>query len=360
MVKSSETIDRYLKSLRPEASCAGKIFPVLERVMIENPDLKKRVLIYERRSESADILARAFKALDFDTEVVCDKSTIPDKVFDLLVTEIEDCNDVVEKVYYYNPKVRVLIFSNFSRDEFIKQVYSKEGIGAVLEKSYKVNDIVQMSDIALRVKPDTMFGLNQYMDNNSERKVIRSLDFKLKKESLENISIGETVFEEIDEFLKKNDLTNDIEDVDMLHYAIGELIDNSIEAQVSSGNEEIELFFEYGYDNDKFGFSIHDKLGTLSSKSVVTGIGLKMYDENGGTPPEYYKDNTYFGPRGRGYYIIQYAVHRLSVVILSPQSAEKYNTYPRTDATLLVYFGKKRSEIENQIGPVGVSMVITI
>ncbi len=347
----------YMIEFRKNANINKEIKP--EKKMFDRPDENRKVLIYERRDETAVVLLALYEKLGFEVEQANDVNNIPDKKFDLLVTEIDECSELTRKVTHYNPSIRILVISNFSRDEFIEDVFENQGIDALCERSYKIRDLIRMSKIALSTSYEELFGLDRFMAFKKNDHIMRTIDFRLSRDKINTINIGESVFYEIDEFLKGNNLMGHIEDVDMLHYAIGELVDNSLEAQLQSGNHEIELYFEYGFDETKFGFSIHDKLGTLAHKNVTSGIGLKMRDENGGTPPEYYVNNTYLGPRGRGYYIIQYSVHRLSVTVLTPETAKKLGTHPRTEASLLVYLNKK-NELENQIGPCGISMVIAV
>lgn len=334
--------------------------PVAEKSMHKEKDVPNKILIYERRVGTENVLVDAFNSSGFEATSVSDISQILDIKYDLLVTEIEDCSEVTKRLTEINPEIKIIIFSNFSRDKYIEDIYINEGIRTVLQKSYKIKDLIKMSQIAINTDPLHIFTLDTFMDDEDEERIIRSLEFKINREKIETHNIGYTVFNEIENFFNENNIKNKIEDIDMLHYAIGELIDNSIEAQLALNKKDIEINFKYGFDEEKFGFSIHDKLGTLSHNNVVTGIGMKIYDENGGSPPEHYYDNTYIGPRGRGYYIIQYSVHRLSVAILKPETAKKYKILPCTEANLLVYFNKKRMEIDNQIGPCGISMVITI
>lgn len=343
---------------RNSKNCSG-IKPIAEQSMRNSQTGMKKVLIYERRNETKGLLLDCYKYAGYDAKIISDDNEIPQNKYDLLVTEIEDCSGIVQKAASVNPGIRIIIFSNFSRDTFIEEIFHKKGITGLVRDSYKVKDLLKMSDIAVNIQPFHLFGLESYMSNREEESIVRSLDFKLRKERVEEYNIGETLFTEIEKFIHENGLHNSIEDIDMLHYAIGELIDNSIEAQVKSGKPEIEISCRYGFDETQFGFSIRDKLGTLSHKNVVSGIGMKIYDQSGGTPPEHYYENTYVGPRGRGYYIVQYSVHRLSVVIITPETAEKYNINPCTEATIMVYFNKKMDE-ELQIGPCGISMVVTI
>ena len=345
-------------TIRQAVNCS-LINPSAEQCMRNKEKHVKKVLIYERRKETKNLLLDCFIEAGYNAKIITDDNEIPQMKYDLLVTEIEDCSSVVQKASSINPGIRIIIFSNFSRDIFIEKVFQESGIAGLMQNSYKVKDLLKMTQIALNTQPFNLFGLESYMSDKEEERVVCSLDFKLRRERLEEYNIGDTLFTEIEKFIASNSLESRIEDLDMLHYAIGELIDNSIEAQIKSDRPEIELSCRYGYDSSQFGFSIRDKLGTLSHKNVVSGIGMKIYDKDGGSPPENYYENTYVGPRGRGYYIVQYSVHRLSVVIISPETAEKFNTTPSTEATILVYFNKKVSE-EFQIGPCGISMVVTV
>jgi DNA-binding NarL/FixJ family response regulator len=332
---------------------AGHSYTLPERQMIELNHSMPRVVIYERREDTAEILFGIFEASGFETKLITDVSSIPDQKFDLLVTEIEASKKLVEKLSQYNPKIKVLIISNFSRDKYIEKLY-KEGISKVLEKSYKVRDLIQMSLSAIKAKPGNIYGINHYMSGHE--KAIIKRDFNVKVSELDKFNIGERVYALIDAFVKENSLEEKIEDIDMLHYAIGELLDNSIEAQKSISKTELDISIEYGIDAEKFAFSIHDNLGTLSSNNVVKGIGMKIKDST----DDLYNENAYVGPRGRGYYIIQYAVHRLSIVVVSPESAEKYGLEPCTDASFFIYFNKSHEDIETQIGSCGISLVITL
>jgi hypothetical protein len=328
--------------------------------MFDKPSDKKKVLIYERREESLIVLQELYLYLGYEIEAVNNINAIPDKKFDLLITEIEKITEITKKVTYYNPFIRILIISNFSRDTFIEEIFNNFGIEELTNRSYKIRDLIRMSKIAITNNIEELFGLERFMAFKKYEHINRTIDFKLKRSKIETVNIGETVFDEVDEFIRGNNLMGSIEDVDMLHYAIGELVDNSLEAQLKSGNEDIELYFEYGFDENKFGFSIHDKLGTLAHKNVTSGIGLKMRDQTDNKKTELYHNNTYLGPRGRGYYIIQYSVHRLSVSVLTPETAAKLGTHPRTEASLLVYLDKHKNSVENQIGPCGISMVIVV
>jgi len=323
-----------------------------------------KVLIYERRAETACILNDAFKSSGFEVSIVRDVDEIPPERFDIFVTEIENSKEIVEVIEKRNPLLRIIIFSNFSRDKYIEELY-KKGINIALRQSYKLRDLISMSKFAVRKHPDEMFGVEKLLINGSELSNNKKVEFKIDKKNVEEAAIGDKIFCLIDDYLKSSDLIEKIEDIDMFHYSIGELIDNSIEAQLKAGLTKLEIFLEYGFDDEKIAFSLYDKLGELRPINVINGITKKIKqsedsDENEKLINIDYRDGTYFGHQGRGYFIVQHGVHRIIVTILTPENAGKYNTFPRSNSTLIVYFNKKFENLETQIGPCGISMVISI
>ena len=144
-----------------------------------------------------------------------------------------------------------------------------------------------------------------------------------------------------------------------------EVLDNVFQAQDKSKIMPYHLQLSCGFDKDKFVLSVGANTGNVNRIAVLSSIQRKMQftSDNGQdlNPDDEYIDGKYFGSQGRGFYIIQKRVHRLSVVILDKEAAQKFNrSQPWFETSIVLYFKKNSSEVKDFQSGVGVACMLDL
>jgi|GEM_PF-3072409 len=327
------------------------------------------VYIYDRRDKSGNLLLSVFRHLEFHARLVKEEDELFRERFRVLVTEIND-DPLFARLKVQNPGLKILLFSNFSRDPYIEKLY-ESGIEMALTKSYKLNDIVGMTKNAAISAGDseTLLGLKKYFIRElagAEKNGQEALCAYSKKGYFgDQKSVTSAMFDDFNQFYSTSDLQELIPDPDMLHIAVSELIDNAVRAQLLSGRDSLDISMEIGCDSEKIGISIHNDGKPPDKVSLFSSLNRKMKLSNSDSSlvsqenTDKYVNDHYLGESGRGFYIIQKGVHLLSIVLVEDQKKEENpNLF---EASILLYLSRHRKEVQEGNGKTqGNYMVLTL
>lgn len=325
------------------------------------------VVIYDRRKKSGDLLLNCFIHRGFSAFLLQEKEDLYRKKMDMLVTEVND-EILFSDLKKDNKKLKILVFSNFSRDPYVENLYDVS-IEMALAKSYKINDIIEMTtQITNSNRQDTIIGLNKYFTPGFNQK--GSLCGYLKNTFVgTGIEITEQMISSFDQFLDNANLNKLLNDPEMIRIALHELIDNAIQAQRRTQLNEYNVTMEIRCDETKIGISVHNAGNPPDKESLFSSLNRKMklkHDESSYFSGDQYEDSTYVGKSGRGFYIIQKGVHLLSIMLMENQNVENMESSQKDnanffEASILLFISRHQNEkiVENRKKP-GYYMVLTI
>ncbi len=326
------------------------------------------VCIYDRREKSGNLLLSVFRHLEFHARLVTEENDLFRERFQILVTEIND-DPLFGRLKVQNPGLKILLFSNFSRDPYIEKLY-ESGIEMALTKSYKLNDIVGMTkNAAMGKEAESLLGLKKYFigdpagDQNEQMEALCA--YSQRAYSGDQKTVASAMFADFNKFYSSSDLQKWIPDPDMLHIAVSELIDNAVRAQLVSGRDNLDISMEIGCDSEKIGISIYNDGKPPDKVSLFSSLNRKMKLTHSNSSPvsreniDKYVNDHYLGESGRGFYIIQKGVHLLSIMLIEDQKKEENpNLF---EASILLYLSRHRKEVQEGQGKTqGNYMVLTL
>lgn len=315
-----------------------------------------QLLIIDNREKTGVILEEVFQAQGFAVTRIKEDGPYSNKPYDIIITEIKRNLEVIQEIKKQNPWVRVVFFYNVSRDEFIEKMYA-QSIETLLARSFKVNDLLsvaqKLSKTQLRLKT---LGLDLHLSTN--HKPIEQQEFTGKTRR-----VADDVIVYVNTFLNNHEIHLRIRDLEIFDIAVMEVLDNVFQAQDKSAIKPYRLQVSCGFDDDKFVLSVGANTGNVDKLAVMGSIQRKMQfsiDEEH-NPQDEYVEGKYFGSQGRGFYIIQKGVHRLSVVILDQEAASRLNLgIPWFETSIVLYFKKGSHDVANFQAGVGVACILDL
>lgn len=318
-----------------------------------------QLLIIDNREKTGKILEEVFKVHGgYHVTRIKENDIYDQKPYDIVITEIKRNITVIDAVKKVNPGVRIIFFYNVSRDKFIEEMYA-ESIETLLDRSFKVKDLLNVTRqvSATRVALNSM-GLELYLD--PEHRLIETKEFTSASRQ-----VGDDIILAVNLFLRENDIHLKIHDLEIFDIAVMEILDNVFQAQDKSNIKPYHLQLNCGFDREKFVLSVGANTGNVNKDAVLSSIQRKMQhsadDEQDINPDDEYIDGKYFGSQGRGFYIIQKGVHRLSVVILDKEAAQKFNrSQPWFETSIVLYFEKNSSEVKDFQSGVGLACMLDL
>lgn len=322
--------------------------------------MARNVVIYDRREKSGDLLLNCFHHKGFTATLVQDVNDLHKKPMDILVTEVND-EKLFDELKTTYPDLKILVFSDFSRDPFVENLYNSS-IELALSKSYKINDIIDMtSQVSSRLNEEKIIGLNKYFQDGFETNHSLCGYFKNSYTGSDN-SISDSILNDFEKFLQNAGLLSVLNDPEMIRIALNELIDNAIQAQSISSLNEYNVNLEIGCDQNKIGISVHNAGNAPNKESLFSSLNRKMklkHDESSYFSSDPYEKNTYVGKSGRGFYIIQKGVHLLSIMLMEDQKNQNAPSFFEASILLFITRHNREKTIESRKKP-GYYMVLTV
>ena len=199
--------------------------------------------------------------------------------FDLVVSEVELPGDNAFDLYNYisrtYPYIPTIMTTDKSIDTFFN-IILKEGIGNVLYKPFKKDEILNLAEKLITKK--NIFGLHNYISDVIETKKIRITSSKQIKKAIT------LIFEEIKAWGfpvgNKNTLSLILNEmaINAVYHSHG-LTDEKIQRiAVQLGEDEyVDIFF--AHSKDKYGIAIDDYNGKLSKMKILDSIN-KVIEQN--------------------------------------------------------------------------------
>jgi CheY-like chemotaxis protein/two-component sensor histidine kinase len=199
--------------------------------------------------------------------------------FDLVVSEVELPGDNAFDLYNYisrtYPYIPTIMTTDKSIDTFFN-IILKEGIGNVLYKPFKKDEILNLAEKLITKK--NIFGLHNYISGVMETKKVRITSSGQIKKAIT------LIFEEIKSWGfnvgNKNTLSLILNEmaINAVYHSHG-LTDEKLQriAVQLGENEYVDIFF--ARSKDKYGIAIDDYNGKLSKMKILDSIN-KVIEQN--------------------------------------------------------------------------------
>ncbi len=257
----------------------------------------------------------------------------------LFVWEVHEVNptDVKWASFLKGKETLKFVLIDLLEDEYLMSIIKDIPTASELyEKSFKIRDLIHMSKMVFN-KKNPFMNLDSYLKGKPH----------LFKESINDGSnYLEMAENTVKHFLKEYNLEVNINDVDLLFLALGEVIENFVGYQMNVMKKKPEIVLEYGFDDERIIISARDKLGEADLLPLFQSFIRKISIDPPVNHPDYDENGLYVGNQGRGMNIIKKSVHRLISIV--KRQADEFED-KRTQFIFIVYLDKEIVEENSSI-----------
>lgn len=306
--------------------------------------MSKNVVLIISQPDLLSVVTGIYNDRNFTVFPFLNFEDVPESLFrmeNLFVLESKEITPTNLKwiEFLKEKKTIKFILIDFLNDRFLlSMVQNQFSSGEVYRKSYKVKDLIRMSEMVFD-EDNPFIQVGSYLQDSS---LIYAKEIKQGENYLE---IGERA---IYEFLIQNNLQDKIKDLDEFFLALGEVIENFVEYQMRFLKKTPDIILEYGLDEEKIIVSARDKLGAADFlplfKSFIRRTSLAQGSNK--KHDEYNDKGVYVGKQGRGMSIIKHSVHRLISIV---KKESDFSFEKRTQFIFIVYIDKKIKEDNSSV-----------